>query len=56
MRQGHAKGDIEMELLLPGPDVSTVAVDHERQIAEQLDLARRLRAAIHCACAIHYRN
>src|SRR5207253_31803 len=36
----RADGDVEVELVLPRPDVGAVAVDHERQIAEQGDAAR----------------
>src|SRR5205085_2374002 len=36
----RADGDVEVELVLPRPDVGAVAVDHERQIAEQRDGAR----------------
>ena len=35
-----AERDVEMKLVLPRPHIGTVAVDHERQIAEQLDAVR----------------
>ncbi len=42
----HAEGDVEMKLILAGPDIRAVAVDHERQVAEERDAARR-RAGRH---------
>ena len=47
---------VEPELVLPRPDVGAVAVDHERQIAEQRDAVRVLRARrCHCVPASHCR-
>src|SRR6185503_1918481 len=42
----RADRDIEPELMLARPDVGAVAVDHERQIAEQLDAVRALARAL----------
>ena len=46
---------VETELVLPRPHVGAVAVDHERQVAEQRDAVRlrrapraTARAACHC--------
>src|SRR6185436_9432917 len=42
----RADRDIEPELMLPRPDVGAVAVDHERQVAEQLDAVGALARAL----------
>ena len=53
---GAPSGHVEIELMLPRPDVRAVAVDHERQIAEQRDAVRcRSRAAATANAATHCR-
>ena len=46
----RADRHVEIELMLARPDVGAVAVDHERQIAEQRDAVRVLSRAPATAC------